>query len=100
MDQENRLETHVALVWADVLGCDESGRTALLSGVGDFFDLGGHSMFAIAAALRLSDELDVSIPARLVFEAPTVPAFVRRVEKLLDAGTSPRASKITPLPRD
>jgi acyl-CoA synthetase (AMP-forming)/AMP-acid ligase II len=97
---ETRLATLVAQVWADVLGCGEPGRAALLSGVADFFELGGHSMFAIAAALRLSGELDVSIPARLIFEAPTVPAFIGRLEKLLAAGTSLRTTKITPLPRD
>jgi hypothetical protein len=94
---DGRLVALVARVWADVLGCEEQGHSALLAGTADFFQLGGQSMLAIAAALQLSDELEVSVPPRLVFEVPTVSAFAARLAPLLDA---PRPTKITPLPRD
>lgn len=95
---EHRLAGLVADVWADVLDCDDASRAALRGGTADFFELGGHSMFAITVALRLSRELDASIPARLVFEASTVPAFLARLDDLLRDEAS--TSRITPLPRD
>jgi hypothetical protein len=97
--QEARLVALVARVWADVLGCGTQGHSALLAGTADFFELGGQSMLAISAALQLSEELEVSVPPRLVFEVPTVAAFAARLEPLLTAET-PRPAKIAPMPRD
>jgi acyl carrier protein len=83
------LRTRLAQVWSEVLGCGPAGETALLEGREDFFGLGGHSLSAVTAALRLSDELDVDIPARLLFDAPTIPTFADRVENLLQPETVP-----------
>jgi len=76
------LRGRVARVWSEVLGRGRAGEAALLAEREDFFELGGHSLAAVTAALRLSDELDVDIPARLVFDAPTVAGFTDRVEEL------------------
>lgn len=60
------LERHVAAVLAEVLGIDRVGLHD------DFIELGGDSLLAARAAVRLRGELGVEVPIRLLFEAPTV----------------------------
>ncbi|MDQ3070965.1 MAG: amino acid adenylation domain-containing protein, partial [Acidobacteriota bacterium] len=58
-------ERQLVRVWEESLG---------LEGVGvhdDFFDLGGDSLRAAAAILRIGDALDVDVPYRVFFEHPT-----------------------------
>ncbi|MDA0813694.1 MAG: amino acid adenylation domain-containing protein, partial [Verrucomicrobia bacterium] len=58
------LET-VCTAMADVFGLPSIEPDA------DFFHLGGHSLTATRVASRLSTALKVTIPIRLIFEAPT-----------------------------
>jgi hypothetical protein len=86
------LYVRIASVWADVLGIAVPGEDD------DFFDLGGHSLHAVATSLRLSRELQVDVPARLLFESPTLAAFGDRLAELLRTGFRP-VSPIRRLPR-
>jgi amino acid adenylation domain-containing protein len=79
----NLLYSRIASVWAEVLGTVTPGEDD------DFFALGGHSLHAVAASLRLSREFDVEVPARLIFEAPTLAAFGDRLAELRRAGSRP-----------
>ncbi|MDQ6804346.1 MAG: amino acid adenylation domain-containing protein, partial [Actinomycetota bacterium] len=66
-----------------------------------FFALGGHSLLATQVVSRVRDALDLELPLRMVFEAPTVASFARAIEELRDAETtSPAALAIQPLPRE
>ncbi len=68
-------EIAVAAVWASVLGVDRVGLDD------DFVELGGDSLLAAACAVRLGDELDLALPAGVLFSAPTVRALALVVEQ-------------------
>jgi hypothetical protein len=69
-------EDVLAGIWADLLGVDGIGV------FDNFFDLGGHSLLAGRVLVRVADSLGVSLPLRALFEAPTVAALARRVDKV------------------
>ncbi len=87
----NALEEMVATVFTDLLdpgtevGADD-----------DFFELGGNSLIATRVAARLGAAISARVPARLLFEAPTVADLALRLEPLKgEGGRLPLA----PMPR-
>ncbi len=60
------LETVVAGLWAEVLKVERVGIQD------NFFALGGHSLLAMQAVSRLGEALEIEVPLRRLFEAPTV----------------------------
>ena len=71
------LDEIVAGLWASVLGLSSVGLRA------NFFELGGHSLLATQLASRLRDALDLAVPVRWLFEAPTVLEFADRIRSAL-----------------
>ncbi|ONI92672.1 hypothetical protein ALI22I_02725 [Saccharothrix sp. ALI-22-I] len=67
-------EVAVAEVWCAVLGLDRIGLDD------DFVELGGDSLLAANCGVRLTERLDVALPAGALFAAPTVRALARLVE--------------------
>jgi acyl carrier protein len=59
-------ETALAGIWAQVLGVERVGIDD------NFFDLGGHSLLAVKVISRMLDTLQVELPVRAIFDAPTV----------------------------
>ncbi|WP_141810367.1 amino acid adenylation domain-containing protein [Nocardia bhagyanarayanae] len=71
----------VAGVFADVLGIDGP-----VGADDDFFELGGNSLVAIRVAARIGAALDATIPASMIFEAPTVARLAACAESRADTG--------------
>ncbi|NNE23714.1 MAG: AMP-binding protein [Rhizobiales bacterium] len=66
-------EQRLAAIWAEVFGLEQVGVRD------DFFLLGGDSLLAIQIAIRVSDEFDVSLSLRALFEAPTVSELAKQI---------------------
>ncbi len=69
----NDQETRVAAILAEILGLPVMGVDE------DFFALGGTSMLAVEARVRLEQELGRELPLRIFFETPTVEGLVRQL---------------------
>ncbi|MFI5911642.1 amino acid adenylation domain-containing protein [Dactylosporangium sp. NPDC051541] len=72
-------EELVAAVWCDVLGLDRAGAHD------DFFEVGGHSLFATKVAARLRAAVGVEVPIRMIFSHTTLEELAILVEDLLVA---------------
>ncbi|MET7768764.1 amino acid adenylation domain-containing protein [Nocardia sp. NPDC005366] len=79
-----RTETMVAAVFAELLDAD-----AEIGADDDFFALGGNSLIATRAIARLGAALDTHVPARLLFEAPSVAALAQRLAEFEGSGRRP-----------
>ena len=62
----NRIEKTLAQIWSEVLGREKVGI------YDNFFELGGHSLKATMMASRIHQELDVELPLKKLFGAPTI----------------------------
>jgi amino acid adenylation domain-containing protein len=85
----NPLEEQLATIWCDVLGIQSIGIHD------NFFALGGHSLLAARVAARVA-ALEVELPLRKMFEAPTIAGLAIEIN-LLRAGEA--RSPTTPLVR-
>ena len=81
-------EELVADIWADLLSVPSVGRHE------DFFGLGGHSLLAAQAMARLHQALELDLPIRALFEAPTVAQLGARVTGLRAAGAGPGPARL------
>ncbi|WP_024800499.1 non-ribosomal peptide synthetase [Nocardia sp. BMG51109] len=85
------LEELVASVFAELLG-----PATPIGADDDFFDLGGNSLIATRVAARLGAQISGRVPARLLFDAPTVAALAQRLEPIKGGGGRP---PLRPMPR-
>ncbi len=69
------IEEILAGMWASVLHLE------LVSRNDHFFKLGGHSLQATQVVARLREVLQVEMPVRAIYDAPTLPALAMAVER-------------------
>jgi acyl carrier protein len=67
------IEQVLARIWSEVL------KLEAVSVRDNFFDLGGHSLFATQIASRIRSRLRVDLPLLKLFEAPTVEELSRLI---------------------
>ncbi|MFC2146509.1 amino acid adenylation domain-containing protein, partial [Acidobacteriota bacterium] len=71
----NKVEEKVADLWSEMLGIEKE----MISINGNFFQLGGHSLKAIALVSRIHKAFDVRIPLAEVFKKPTIRALAEYI---------------------
>ncbi|HKH43956.1 MAG TPA: amino acid adenylation domain-containing protein, partial [Thermoanaerobaculia bacterium] len=86
-------EELVAGIFAEVLQLDRVGVAE------DFFALGGHSLVATQVASRVRSVFGVELPARSVFEAPTVEGLAAEIAALCAEGSLPEAPPLVRVER-
>ncbi|NIE84497.1 MULTISPECIES: non-ribosomal peptide synthetase, partial [unclassified Burkholderia] len=87
---EGALETELAAIWQDVLGCERVGRHD------NFFELGGHSLLAVTLIERMR-QAGMRADVRVLFSQPTVAALAHAQEERV----SPEAAvPLNAIPRD
>ncbi|SNT48360.1 amino acid adenylation domain-containing protein, partial [Rhodococcoides kyotonense] len=73
-------EEAVAAVFAELLGQETVGADD------DFFELGGNSLIGTQVAARVGARLHKRVPARLLFDAPSVSALAAAIDTQTDQG--------------
>ncbi|HEY6321973.1 MAG TPA: amino acid adenylation domain-containing protein [Thermoanaerobaculia bacterium] len=73
----SEVETVLASICGEALGVERLGVDD------DFFELGGDSLMAVRAIFRIRKAVDVELPVRSFFDAPTVAGLAALVEELL-----------------
>jgi amino acid adenylation domain-containing protein len=87
----NTVEQILADIWALLLGIDK------VSVFDNFFDLGGHSLLAGQVLARVTNALGVSLSIKALFEAPTVEALARQVDKARETQPNDTSLEIAPV---
>ncbi len=87
------VEELLASIYGNILKIDRVAANA------NFFELGGHSLLATQVMSRIREVLNVELPLRDLFEAPTVAELAQRVERAQRQGAASSAPAMQPVPR-
>lgn len=80
-------ERVMAGIWKELLNLDEIDTEQ------NFFALGGHSLLLTKLVARIAEELDVQVPLRGLFDAPTLAGFSAMIDALRQQQTSPASAE-------
>jgi amino acid adenylation domain-containing protein len=89
-DGRTPTERAVAAMWMSLLGLES------VNDDDSFFAIGGHSLLVIKLAARIRQDLGISLPLRVIFDAPTIRDQAAAVERARSAASLAR----TPPPRE
>jgi acyl carrier protein len=68
------MEERIAAIWAQAL------RLECIGVHDDFFELGGHSLLGTQMISQVRETLQVELPLRILFKAPTVARLAEQIE--------------------
>jgi amino acid adenylation domain-containing protein len=88
------VEEMLVKIWAEILGLK---RLAIHD---NFFELGGHSLLATQLISRVRDALEIELPLRSVFEAPTITEFSKLIENFQNSNVITKAPALVPISRE
>jgi amino acid adenylation domain-containing protein len=86
-------EQLLASLWSELLAVPSVGATD------NFFELGGHSLLATQLVSRVRSAFQIELPARELFEHPTVQTLAARLDVLLREGHGLQLPPLTSAPR-
>jgi len=84
----NETEARLAAIWSELLKLEK------VSVEQNFFELGGHSLLVLQMTARVRRTLEVELPARAVFENPTISGLAQEVEKARASGLTVRTPEL------
>ena len=90
----NAVEEMLVGIWAQVLRVEQPGIDD------NFFALGGHSLLAVQVVARVRETLDVEMPLRAMFDAPTIAQFAERAEDARRSSQTRAIPALRPAARD
>lgn len=73
-EPRNETEAKLERIWSDVLGRPHIGIDE------NFFEIGGHSLKAMAVISRILKELGAEVPVNIIFESPTIAAMAAYID--------------------
>ena len=88
-------EEKIREIWSEVLRREKD----TIGAEDNFFELGGHSLLATQVISRLRRALNVELPLRTLFEAPTIGELAKEAESIAAAG-QPETPPMVKVPRD
>ncbi|MCD2523924.1 lichenysin non-ribosomal peptide synthetase LicC [Bacillus licheniformis] len=71
----NATEEKLAVIWSEVLGRQQIGIDE------NFFEIGGHSLKAMAVASRMLKDLAIDVPVNVLFEMPTIEGLAAYIDQ-------------------
>jgi amino acid adenylation domain-containing protein len=89
-----QIEEALADIWANVLKLERVGVHD------DFFQLGGHSLLATQVISHIREALHVDLSLPLLFDAPTIAALSKIIEKTAEDNAPDAQSTIMPVARE
>ncbi|MBD2360529.1 amino acid adenylation domain-containing protein [Anabaena minutissima FACHB-250] len=81
-------------IWSQVLGVEYLGIND------NFFDLGGHSLFATQVISRVRETFEIELPLRCLFESPTIADLSVSIEAEIKAQQGLQVPPLIPVSRD
>ncbi|MEH2121098.1 condensation domain-containing protein [Nostoc sp.] len=90
----NPVEELLAGIWKQILSVEQVGIHD------NFFELGGHSLLATQVMSRVRDTLQLELPLRYLFEAPTIASLADSIETIRLIKQGLQAPPIERVPRD
>ncbi|MEJ6486183.1 amino acid adenylation domain-containing protein [Nostoc punctiforme UO1] len=88
------VEELLTAIWSEILGLEKVGIKD------NFFALGGHSLLATQVVSRVREALQVELPLRSFFAAPTVADLAEEIAQIPYEATDVKALPILPVSRD